>query len=210
VIGWLADFLALITSTESLWKGIALVLMAVFGYQVYKELTNVRLELQQASTALIKNGKPISISTELTDLESSVKDDIDRIERLIGALFDTHENCSLNQAQCMKLQEEFKEKPWRFCEKFVDCPAVQTKNRLVQDVKNMLQAQLKLELDERKKQEEQFNAVFARAAEDRKRLEDLILENRNIITAFTQEFGAEVIKAVARDKREQNNVHRNK
>jgi hypothetical protein len=184
MIGWLADFIQLVTSTESIWKGIALVLLALFGYQVFRELKKVRTELAQASMALIDGDKPIDLQHLVVEIDKRTPL-FSTLAKQIQALQDKLDSCYEGRERCMTLQDQFHKEPWRDCAKFGDCPAVVAKNEHVKRIEGLIKDHLIVADQDRKLIAEQIKIIH-----------DLELENRKIIASFTEKFGAAVIKAV--------------
>ena len=181
MLSWLADTLQIIFASDNTWKGIALLALAYFGYQIFEEIKKVHIKFSTIAGSLLnEDGEAVSFSKAL-------------------AMFTMAQSkCSLNQAECMALQAEFREEPWRFCEKFADCPAVQTKITLVAHVEAAIKDHLKDDLSYKEEANKHIIAAFETAAQDRKRIEDMILKNREIFTTFTQELGREVIRAIGK------------
>jgi septal ring factor EnvC (AmiA/AmiB activator) len=198
-MGWLADLLQIITSSDTLWKAVALVLLGYFAVQMHNGLKNVLEQLEQTSKALAKNGKPISVSGELTGLEETVKKDIEQVEQVLVETREVQENCFMNQQECMRLQREFRDKPYQMCEKFANCPAVISKIQLVESVKEMIKDQFRKDLEATQATQRKIEEALVKAEEDRKRIEDKIDRSNEVIAAFTKDFGSEVVRAVIRN-----------
>jgi len=195
-MGWLADLLQIITSSDTVWKALALILLGYFAVQMHNGLKNVLEQLEQTSKALVKNGKPISLSGELIGLEATVKKDIEQVELVLVETREAQETCFMNQQECMRLQKEFRDKPYQMCEKFANCPAVVSKIQLVETVKEMVKAQFEKDLEATQKTQRRIEEALAKGDEDRKRIEDKIDRSNEVIAAFTKDFGSEVVRAV--------------
>jgi hypothetical protein len=180
MLSWLADIIQIALSSESFWKATTLLAAGYFGYQIFEQLKAIRDQFLLTSKALVKNGKPIAVAEEL------------------AAFAAAQQQCFLNQAKCMELQCEFREEPWRFCEKFTNCPAVQSKAQMVAHIETALDGYLTDDMSYREEINKHIASAFETAAQDRKRIEDMILKNREIFTTFTQELGREVIRAIGK------------
>lgn len=173
--------------------------LGIYVHKLFLQFSQIAIDISKTAEALLKNGKPISVAGELTLLEKQVKKDIERVEGVLVETQEAQASCFMNQQECMKLQKEFREKPYQMCEKFANCPAVISKVQLVETVKDMIREQFKKENEATQVTQRKIEEALDKADEDRKRIEDKVELSNRVIAAFTKDFGSEVVKAVIRN-----------
>jgi hypothetical protein len=184
-MSWIADLIQIAAGSNGFWMTVALLLLAYFGRQWYSAITAMKEDFVKLSKVLIREGVPIDIPVELSEVEKALLSAIEILGSQLTKAIEIEGILLTNQQRNSDENARFRREPWRLCGQFKDCPAVRDKNRHIDELGNLI-------IEEFKKHDTNVTRIMEKLNE----IHLDVLENRKNEAIFIEQFGKQLLRIV--------------